>query len=118
MGQSAVEARVVSPIAIIVVAVSGIATYTLPSQDMSFAIKLARLALLLAAIVAGLYGVGLVSCLVTLHLCSMDSFGLNYTAPLSDGLPGGLSRLLLRPPKTENKYRDPTLNTPDKRMQK
>ena len=85
VGQSAVEARVVSPIAIIVVAVSGIACYTMPSQDMGSAVRLCRAALLLAAIGAGLYGVGLCSCLIAAHLASIDSFGRNYTAPLSDG---------------------------------
>ena len=118
VGQSAVEARVVSPIAIIVVAVSGIACYTLPSQDLGSAVRLTRFALLLAAIAAGLYGVGLVFCLILLHLADMDSFGVNYTAPLSGERPGGLLRLLIRVPKPLNKFRDPKLNTPDRRRQK
>lgn len=118
VGQSAVEARVISPIAIIVVALSGIACYALPSQDMGYAVRLLRFVLVLAAIVAGLYGVGLFMCFVIFSLSAMDSFGVNYTAPLSDGLPGGLLRLLLRGPKSENKYRDPSLDTPDSRRQK
>ena len=99
VGQAAVEAKVVSPIAIIVVAVSGIACYTLPSQDLGFALRLSRLALLLGAIFAGLYGVALVACLSLLHLADLDSFGVSYTAPLSSGRPGGLKRLLLRFPE-------------------
>jgi len=118
VGQSAVEARVISPIAIIVVALSGIAGYALPSQDMGYAVRLLRFVLVLAAIVAGLYGVGLCLCLLIFGLSSMDSFGVNYTAPLSDGSGGGLKRLLLRGPKADNKMRDPELNTPDKRRQK
>ena len=73
--------------------------------------------LLLAAILSGLYGVGLGLCLILLHLADLDSFGRSYTAPLSEGRPGGLSRLLLRPPKAENKWRDPLLHTPDRRRQ-
>ena len=99
VGQAAVEAKVVSPIAIIVVAVSGIACYTLPSQDLGFALRLSRLALLLGAIFAGLYGVALVACLSLLHLADLDSFGVSYTAPLASGRPGGLKRLLLRFPE-------------------
>ena len=98
VGQSAVEAKLVSPIAIIVVAVSGIACYTLPSQDLGFALRLVRLALLLGAIFAGLYGVGLALCLTLLHLADLDSFGVSYAAPLSSGRPGALARLLLRRP--------------------
>ena len=118
VGQSAVEARVISPIAIIVVALSGIAGYTLPSQDMGYAVRLLRFSLVLCAIVAGLYGVCLALCLIIFRLSSIDSYGVNYTAPLSDGRPGGLLRLLLRIPKRYNKYRDPQLNTPDKRRQR
>ena len=117
VGQAAVDARLISPLAIIIVAISGIACYTLPSQDLAGAVKLCRLALLLAAILSGLYGVGLGLCLILLHLADLDSFGRSYTAPLSEGRPGGLSRLLLRPPKAENKRRDPLLHTPDRRRQ-
>lgn len=118
VGQSAVEARVVSPIAIIVVAFSGIACYTLPSQDMGAAVKLSRLSLLIAAIVGGLFGVGIVSCLLVIHLSNIDSFGLNYTAPVSGGAKNGVLKLLVRPPKPTDKLRDPLLKTPDRRRQK
>lgn len=118
VGQSAVEARVVSPIAIIVVALSGIAVYTLPSQDLGGAIRIARFGLVLAAILGGLYGVALLSCFLLYELAKIDSFGVSYTAPLSEGRPYGLIKMLLRPPKLKNKYRDPLLRTPDKRRQK
>ena len=94
VGQSAVEARIVSPIAIIVVAFAGIAGYTLPSQDLGAAVRLARLGLVLAAITAGFFGIGAALCLLLLHLAQIDSLGLNYTAPLSDGRPRPLKRLL------------------------
>ena len=118
VGQSAVEAQLVSPIAIIVVAVSGIACYTLPSQDLGSALRLVRLVLLISAIAAGLYGVGLASCFILLHLAGMDSFNCNYTAPLSDEFYGGLFRLLIRVPKRLNKFRDPLLRGYDRRRQK
>lgn len=118
VGQSAVEAKVVSPIAIIVVALSGIGCYTLPSQDMGAAVRMTRFALLLAAVAAGLFGVCAMSCLVLLHLARIDSFGVNYTAPLTDGRGFGVVRLLFLPPKPWQKRRDSTLNTPDRRRQK
>lgn len=118
VGQSAVEARVVSPIAIIVVALSGIACYTLPSQDMGGAVRLTRFILVLSAIAAGLFGVAAACCYMVFRLCRIDSFGVNYTAPLSEGVPFALTELLVRVPKRKNKYRDPLLRTPDKRRQK
>lgn len=114
VGQAAVEAKLVSPIAIIVVAVSGIACYTLPSQDLAFAVRLGRLALLVGAMACGLIGVSAVLALLLLHLCDLDSFGVNYSAPMSEN---GRRRLLLRWPLLKNKYRDPQLKTPDRRRQ-
>ena len=117
VGQSAVEAKIASPIAIIVVAVSAIACYTLPSQDLGAALRLIRLALLVAAILAGLFGIGLLSCLLLLSLSDMDSFGRDYSSPISDGRPQGLLRTLLRIPRRADKLRDPELRTRDKRRQ-
>lgn len=118
VGQSAVEAQIVSPIAIIVVALAGIACYTLPSQDMGSAVRLVQMGMLIAAIAAGLFGMAALSCLILLKLADMDSFGVNYTAPVTGSQPWGLARLLLRLPKPMRKYRDALLRTPDRRRQK
>ena len=99
VGQAAVEAKLVSPIAIIVVAVSGIACYTLPSQDLGFALRLGRLALLLGAMLAGLYGLGLAGCVLLLHLSELESFGTPYLSPSPSARPPllpGLRKLLRR----------------------
>lgn len=117
VGQSAVEAKVVSAIAIIVVALSGIACYTLPSQDLGSAIRISRFIFVLGAAVAGLFGVGVLSCLLILHIASIDSFGVNYSAPLSGGEPLALFKMLTQKPKPLNKFRDASLQTPDKRRQ-
>ena len=85
VGQSAVEAKVISPIAVIVVATAGIAGYAQPSQDLGAALRICRFALVIAAIAAGLFGVVISLCLFVWYLCTIDSFGRNYTAPWSGG---------------------------------
>ena len=117
VGQAAVEAQLVSPIAIIVVATAGICCYTLPSQDMASAVRLASFFALLSAVAAGLFGLGLFACLLLWHLAGIDSFGRSYTAPLSECRPGALARVLLRRPLRAVKFRDPLLRTPDRRRQ-
>lgn len=117
VGQSAVDAKVISPIAVIVVAFAGISGFAMPSQDLGSALRLARFLLVLAAIGAGLFGVAVFLCLIVWHLCGIDNFGVNYTAPLSGGRQHSLARTVLNPPKPKNKFRDPELNTPDKRRQ-
>ena len=114
VGQAAVEARIVSPIAIIVVAAASIACYTLPSQDLAAALRLWSFGLLLAGALGGLFGVGLGCCLLLWQLSGMDTFGRSYTAPLSeDGR--GLRRLLLRKPFTAAVWRGGFFKLPPRR---
>ena len=51
------------------------------------------------------------------YLCTIDSFGRNYTAPWSGGRRRNLVRTFLRRPLPEEKMREPELNTPDRRKQ-
>lgn len=118
VGQSAVEARVVSPVAVIVVATAGICGFTLPSRDLASALRLTRFALVLFAIFLGLYGVTLGLVLLVLHLCSIDSYGVAYTSPLSEGGFTDILRALTRPPLRAVKYRESALRTGDKRNQR
>lgn len=118
VGQSAVEASVISPIAVIVVAFAGICGFAQPSQDMGAALRLGRFLLVIAAILSGLFGVAAMLCLIVWYLCTMDSYGRSYTAPLSGGSPDAVASTFLRAPKTADKYRETELNTPDRRNQK
>lgn len=118
VGQSAVEAKVISPVAVIVVATAGIAGYTIPNQDLAQAMRLTRFALVLAAIFAGLFGVVAGCILLVWHLCSLDSFGQAYISLASEQDNGSLLRALLQPPVRWQKLRDKKLHTPDKRRQK
>ena len=117
VGQSAVEAKVISPIAVIVVATAGIAGYAQPSQDLGAALRICRFALVIAAIAAGLYGVVLALAFIVWYLCTIDSFGRNYTAPWSGGGRRNLRRTFLRSPLPDDKFREPELRTPDRRKQ-
>ncbi|MEG1165440.1 MAG: spore germination protein [Oscillospiraceae bacterium] len=117
VGQSAVEAKVVSPIAVIVVAVAGITGYTMPSQDLSAALRLCRFFLVICALLAGMFGIMVGLVLIVYHLCSLESFGVSYLSPLTDGGPFGIFKMLLRPPLKKAKLREDDLNTPNKRNQ-
>ena len=106
VGQAAVEARVVSPVTVIVVAAAGICSFTLPSQDLGGVVRLLRLGLVVLAIALGLYGLMLGAILLLWHLCSIESFGTAYTAPLSGGGMASWLSSILRPPLWLTKRRD------------
>ncbi|MDO4749604.1 MAG: spore germination protein [Eubacteriales bacterium] len=117
VGQSAVEARVISPIAVIVVALSGIAGYTQPNQEIGAALRICRLVLVIVTLLAGMFGLMMGLVLLLWCLCSMESFGLCYMSPLVDSKPGDILKTLLRFPLRKNKFRDPRLTDSNRRRQ-
>ena len=118
VGQSAVDAKVVSPVAIIVVALAGIAGYTLPNQELSNAVRLLRLGLVLAAALAGLFGILAALGLVIWYLCTIDSDGVAYMAPFVDSERPTIFRTLLRRPQPDEKFRPPEYDSPNRRRQR
>jgi hypothetical protein len=117
VGQSAVEAQVISPIAVIVVALAGIAGYTMPSLDMGTALRIGRMGLVLAAAASGLFGIVIGLALILWHLSTLDSFGRAYLSPTLAGLgsDGSQSPFVEKAPWTDV-YRDPSLNGGDRRQ--
>jgi hypothetical protein len=118
VGQSAVEARVISPIVVIVVAVAGITGFTTPNQDLAAALRLCRFALVLLGLVLGLYGLVFGMALLIYYLCTLESFGTAYLSPFCDGDPAQLARALLRLPLKRMKERPAALRPEDVRNQK
>ena len=111
VGQSAVEARVVSPVVVVVIALAGIAGYTMPSQDMGSALRICRFLLVLSAIALGMFGLGLGCTLLVYHLARLESFGVPYMTPFAGAQGKYFGRALLRISMRKKEARDPTLKT-------
>ena len=118
VGQAAVDARVVSPIAVIIVAFSGISSYTLPSQDLASAVRIGRFAMVLAAALAGIFGVTALFILGIWHLCTIESCGIAYMHPFVDGDGAAWLRNILRRPLWQDVFRDQKIAGYDLRRQK
>lgn len=90
VGSAAVEAKLISPAALIVVAVAGICGFAIPGRELADAIRVWRFALAACAAAAGLFGltVGLI-CLL-LHLGGLESFGRSYLRPFDRARTGGV----------------------------
>ncbi|MTI66916.1 MAG: spore germination protein [Firmicutes bacterium] len=86
IGQAAVEAGIVSPLMVIIVAVTTIASFALPSNSFAAGFRLARFFFMLLAAVLGLYGIMLGLVLLGTHLVSLKSFGIPYFAPYSSAV--------------------------------
>lgn len=82
VGQSAVEAGIVSTIVVIVVALTAIASFAIPNEAFASVFRLLKFFSILAAAFWGLYGFLLVMLTLLVHLSSLESFGVPYMAPV------------------------------------
>ena len=83
IGQAAVQAAIVSPQMVIIVALTGIASFTIPSYSLSLAIRILRIPLIFLAGSFGLFGVLIGMLLILVHLSSLRSYGVPYMSPLA-----------------------------------
>jgi spore germination protein len=112
IGQAAVAAGIVSPIMVIVVAVTAIASFAIPNYEVSAGFRLIKFVLMILAAIYGLYGVvlGLIGTLI--HLVNVKSFGFPYLTPVAPFEPMDIKdSLIFRLPwkrlKTRPHYLDP-----------
>ncbi len=82
LGDAAVSAGLVSPIMVIVVAVTGLASFTIPHYPTGLAIRLLRFLLLFSSAWLGLFGLMAGLMAIALHLGALTSFGVPYLEPL------------------------------------
>jgi len=82
IGQAAVEAGIVSAPMVIVVSITGIASFTIPRFNMAISIRLLRFPLMILAGMFGLFGLVMGSLFLLTHLCKLRSFGVPYFSPL------------------------------------
>lgn len=83
IGDAAVQAGMVSPATVIVVALTGIASFAIPSYSFGLAIRILRFGMVFLAATLGLFGVLLGLLVMQAHLVSLRSFGVPYFAPVA-----------------------------------
>lgn len=118
VGSAAVEAKLVSPAVLVVVAIAGICGYTAPSQDFAGALRIWRFLLTVAAGLAGLVGQVLLGAFLVYRLAAMESFGVAYLTPFASN--AGQQReghTVLRQPLPKAKTRPGWLNPKNRRNQ-
>jgi spore germination protein KA len=112
IGQAAVAANIVSPIMVVVIALTGLASFTIPDFRMSFGVRVGRFAFLLAAATFGLVGIAAGLYIVTLVLCYMKSFGVPFMVPIAPKTAPGWD-IVMRGPIHMQEQRPDELNTQD-----
>lgn len=118
VGSAAVEAQIVSPVVLIVVAIAGIAGYTVPNQDFSGALRLWRFVLAIAASLGGLFAVSAAASVLVIRLAQLESFGVPYLTPFAaSGGERAMGHGVIRWPRPWVKLRETALHTTNERRQ-
>lgn len=83
LGDAAVNAGIVSPTLIIVVAITGIASFAIPDFSFGFHIRVFRFWFIALGFTSGFLGIGVGLFLYISMLCGLKSFGVPYTTPIA-----------------------------------
>jgi len=114
LGQAAVAANLVSPVLIIVVAVTGLGNFAIPSYSLATGIRLIRFGLILSGAFLGFYGVAAFLFIAGCFACSIKSFGVPFLSPISPVTKKNPD-IIARMPNFKQKMRPDYLNTPNRK---
>ncbi len=103
LGQAAVAASIISPILIIIVAITGLGNYATPEYSFSIALVIYRLFVILAGALLGLYGICIAGFCITASVCGMRSLGVPYTEPVAPPRPHNPDLLLRLPTRMQRR---------------
>ncbi|KQX46742.1 MULTISPECIES: spore germination protein [unclassified Paenibacillus] len=98
IGEAAVQSGIVSRPVVIVVAMTGIASFTIPSFSTAIALRMLRFPLMLLAASTGVFGLSLGLFAILLHLCSLRFCGVPFLEPVdSESLRNTFKKFILLP---------------------
>ena len=106
LGQAAVSASIVSPILIIIVAITGISSFAIPDFSFGFHLRYFRFIFILLGFMSGFLGISLGLFVYLSIICNLKSFGVSYISPLSH-INSKKGNGYLLPPIWKREYRAP-----------
>ncbi|RAW12789.1 spore germination protein [Paenibacillus taichungensis] len=83
IGDAIVRAGLVSYTMIIVVSLTAISSFLVPSHEMSSAVRILRFPMMIGAAIFGYIGIAFGLVFLTIHLCKLETFGSPYFAPVA-----------------------------------
>jgi spore germination protein KA len=94
LGQAAVQASIVSPIPVVVVAIAGLGSFAIPNYSLTLYARLVKFVMIGAAALLGIPGLTLATLVLAGHIFSLRSYGVPVTAPLLPNWPHSMDLVL------------------------
>ncbi|MFZ5827709.1 MAG: spore germination protein [Bacillota bacterium] len=116
LGNAAVEAKIVSPLMIVVVAITGLSSFAIPNYLVGWGVRVMRFLLLALSVVLGFFGVAAALFVLVVIIAAQRSFGVPYLSPVAPTR-GKIKDIFNRNPLYRMEERPPHLRTLDKKRQ-
>ncbi|WP_240548246.1 spore germination protein [Paenibacillus lignilyticus] len=98
IGEAAVQSGIVSRPMVIVVAMTGIASFTIPSYSTAISLRLLRFPLMFLTALTGMFGLSVGMFMVIFHACSLRFCGVLFLDPIgSEGIRNTIMKIFLPP---------------------
>lgn len=98
LGQAAVSASIISPILIIIVAITGISSFCVPDYSFAFHLRMYRFIFILLGYISGFLGISLGLFVYISVLCNIKSFGVTFTVPIAPKVNSKGNGYFVKPP--------------------
>ncbi|GFZ31998.1 spore germination protein KA [Clostridium zeae] len=98
IGEAAVNAGLVGPLLVIMVAGSAISSFAIPAYSASYSLRLTRFLILICTGIFGILGFLGSGIFITLHLLSLRSFGVQFLGTLDPVVSRGRRDMLFKAP--------------------
>jgi spore germination protein len=118
IGQAAVQAGIIGPIMVIVVAVTAISSFAIPDYSLGLAVRALRMVFMLFAGILGAVGTSLGLLVMLGYTASLESFGVGYLEPMTPYRLRDLKDTFIRAPQNVFGKRPEFLSPEDTQRQK
>lgn len=112
LGQAAVQANIVSPFLVILVAITGLASFAIPDYSLSFAMRIYSFMYIILGVSLGFFGIAIGIFSQMALTANLKSFGVPYLAPVGPRTAGGVD-VVYRMPLFSHEKRPDYINPQD-----
>ncbi|MBO7743151.1 spore germination protein [Paenibacillus sp. MWE-103] len=99
IGQAAVQAGIISAPMVIVVSLTGIASFAIPRYSFAIAFRILRFPLLIVSGMFGIIGLSIGLMFILIHLVNLESIGIPYLTPVAPVNLKNLNDVIVRVPR-------------------